>query len=111
MGKGTFRQTRLLHCDEHCVSFLGPFLAFLVGFERKEQLLLDEGEEKKNLLDFLKTPGSSPEFFCSKMSDVPLVTHVLCAEQVFVLSLNLPVSKGWGFFLWKAVGKIVTIPV
>lgn len=92
MGKGTFHQTRLFQCDKRCISFCGPFL---VGFEMKNQLLLDEGEEKKNLLDFLKISCSNLVFFCSKMSDVPLVTHVLCAEQVFVPSLNLPVSKGW----------------
>lgn len=53
---------RLFHCDKHCVSFLGPFLDFLVGFEKKEQLLLDEGEEKKNLLDFLKISCSNLVF-------------------------------------------------
>jgi len=30
--------------DRHCISFPGPFL---VGFKRKEQLLLDEGREKE----------------------------------------------------------------
>lgn len=65
--------------DGYCISFLGPFL---VGFKRKEQLLLDRGE-KRNLFDFLKTSYSKSVLFCNRISNALLPTHIPCAEEVF----------------------------
>lgn len=88
-----------------------PLLAFLISFERKEQLVLGWGKEKRNLLDSIKI--SISHFFCNRLSSVSLFT--VCRKGVLYIYYKCLIPKTfslWQVWYCKQQGyKAVTIPV